>query len=162
MQLPQECERLLKLIPPDEVKRVLGQPDCYIDLSFLGFIEIYENLSQIIPQHFTIVDLGCAYNTQCYYFTQHKAYIGVDVEDTIRFKAPNCELFTGTIKKFIDTQLDTLDLDETFAICSYVPPWYDHDCEFVRKTFKNIFCYYPHNKNNHPKLIVNKFNGTKS
>lgn len=41
-------------------------------------------------------------------------------------------------------RIHQFDLDETFAICSYVPD--DEAQELVRKTFKNLFVYYPSNK----------------
>jgi hypothetical protein len=48
------------------------------------------------------------------------------------------------IEKFIDLYVCDFNLNETFAICSYVPR--NGDChELIRKTFKNLFVYYPHN-----------------
>jgi hypothetical protein len=145
-------QAVLKLIPPAELKRVLEQPHADIDLEFIGFMDQYVALSYLIPKHFTVVDLGCGYNPQSYLFTGHKRYIAVDAPmpsewgQLRRFCAPNCELFEMTISEFIDKHIGSLDLDETFAICNYVPPWHGHDSKKVGATFKNVFCYYPSDK----------------
>jgi len=47
---------------------------------------------------------------------------------------------------FIKDDIKELDLDEVFAICSYVPPWYKLDMNVVKSTFKNLFIYYPSTK----------------
>lgn len=134
---------LVKLLPKDQIERVLNQEMCDIDLEFLGFTDIYYHLSQIIPKHFTVVDLGCAYNAQCFYFTDHKKYIAVDVTMNEVFKSDNCILVNRSIQAFIKFNNGRLNLDETFAICSYVPPWYNDNTKLVRETFKNCFVYYP-------------------
>lgn len=138
------CYALLSLIPKEQIDRVFNQKECDIDIEFLGFIDIYKKLSEIIPKHFTIVDLGCAYNPQCFYFKDHKKYIAVDLYTKERFQAENCELINKSICEYIKNDISDLNLDETFAICSYVPDWHDNNIEMVRKTFKNVFTYYPH------------------
>lgn len=136
--------RLLNKIPQDQIDKVFDQAECDIDGEFIGFIAIYEKLSKIIPKHFTIIDLGCAYNPQCFYFTKHKAYIAVDESPCEKFQSENCAIYNMKIKKFIDLYVCDFNLNETFAICSYVPC--SGDCnELIRQTFKNLFVYYPHN-----------------
>lgn len=135
---------LFKLFPAEQIEAVFSQPEVDIDSSFLGFVDVYRNLSRIIPEHFTVIDLGCAYNPQCFFFAGHKEYVAVDVEQKVRFMSPNCTFYQKTISAFISEDLKRFDLSETFAICSYVPPWYGHDSKVVRETFRNLFVYYPH------------------
>lgn len=144
----EEIDELFHLLPKDQIERVFKQDICDIDPTFMGFTNIYKNLSEIIPKHFTIVDLGCAYNPQCFYFKEHKKYIAVDLGYTTEmFKTENTQYFGDGIKHFIEETLPELKLkkDETFAICSYVPPWNGFEYEMVNKNFKNLFVYYPHN-----------------
>ena len=135
---------MLPLLPQDQIEKVFGQDECDIDYQFLGFTYVYKALSLIIPKHFTVVDLGCAYNPQCFYFTEHKRYVAVDQGNMVRFQAPNCDLYTMTIQEFIEKHLHEFDLKETFAICSYVPDWYGENRKAVREAFENVFTYYPH------------------
>lgn len=132
------------LLPEDQIKRVLGQEMCDIDAEFLGFTAIYLTLSSIIPRHWTIVDLGCAYSPQAFIFKDHKAYIGVDLGIAKeRFEAANTTHYTMPIAKFIEAHGADFDQSTTFAICSYVPPWHDDNMALARLNFKNVFTYYP-------------------
>lgn len=132
-----------RLIPDEQYDRVFGQDMCDIDTEFLGFTNIYEALSEIIPTHWTIVDLGCAYSPQAWLFRNHKAYFGVDYGVKERFIAPNTTHFEGTIREFIERHISDFDQATTFAICSYVPPWHDDNMKLARDSFKNVFTYYP-------------------
>jgi hypothetical protein len=116
---------------------------CDIDLSFMGFLDIYKNLSEIIPQHKIIVDCGCAYATQAVYFQKHKKYIGIDISDCPKVKTKNSEYHKKSIKEWIDKELSKYDKKDLFAICSYVPPWVNDNEKLVRENFKNLFVYYP-------------------
>lgn len=145
---------MLKLedLPKEQLQAVM-QSEAWgvdIDSEFLGFIEVYEALSLIIPKHFVVVDLGCGYNAQSFCFKDHKQVIAVDLPDTwyktVRFKSDNCKLVISTIEQFIKDWKDNLDMDETFAICSYVPPWHGDNIKMVREAFKNVFTFYPSNK----------------
>lgn len=136
--------RLWEKLPKNQIDAVFSQQYCDIDTDFLGFVAIYENLSQVIPKHFIVVDLGCAYNPQCFFFEDHKEYIAVDVSDSVKFKSTNCRIIQATIQDFIENQTKELNLDETFAICSYVPPWGADNGRLAREFFKNVFVYYPH------------------
>lgn len=139
---------LLSIIPRPEIDRIFRQKYCDIDPEFLGFIYVYKNLSEIIPKHFTIVDLGCAYNPQAYLFTEHHKYIAVDLPGpdgtaVERFCPDNCIVYEMSISNFIKDYISDLDLDTCFAICNYVPPWHDDNMKLVRNNFVNVFCYYP-------------------
>ena len=136
------ADPVLHLIPYDEFERVMRYEDCELDLSFLGFTRDYEALSTIVPLNFTIVDLGCYLAAQSYFFTHHKAYIGVDVVEADRFTPHNAEHYVGSIQSFI-ANIDRwdLDLDKTFAIMNFVPDWNARD--LVKQTFKNLYVFYP-------------------
>ncbi len=138
-------EYLLSKIPEHQFKKVFEQENSDIDYDFLGFTDIYDHLSRIIPKHFTVIDFGCAYAPQCFYFEDHKRYIGVDYFVKERFEARNTEHILASIYDIlyhIDYTKLRLDENETFAICSYVP----NQSELVRQNFKNCFCFYPSNK----------------
>lgn len=138
---------LLELLPYEQKEMVFNQDCCDIDYEFLGFTDVYEHLSKIIPKHFTVIDLGCAYNPQCFYFTEHKKYIAVDYAKIIMFKSENCDIYNKNIMDFIKDDLDKFNLEETFAICSYVPEWNGLDYGVIKNTFKNLYIFYPSSKN---------------
>lgn len=138
-----EVDPILHLMPQDQLARVLESDMCDIAPEFLGFTEVYMRLAEIIPKHWTIVDLGCAYAPQAWLFKDHKAYIGVNISGVERFRAPNTIHHTMTIREFIEKHLADFDQETTFAICSYVPPWHDDNMKLAREAFKNVFTYYP-------------------
>lgn len=128
---------------PELTKEVMSQDKCDIEPQFMCFCEIYYYLSKIIPKHWTVLDLGCAFAPQCWYFKDHDLYIGVDPGKFKRFKTPNAAFYQGTIKEFVNTETARkLDKETTFGIMSYVPA--DDYSYFLAKThLDNIFVYYP-------------------
>lgn len=136
-------DTIFHLMPEDQLAKVFDQDMVDIDPTFLGFTEIYQSLALIIPKHWTVVDLGCAYAPQSHLFKHHAAYIGVDLGHKERFSASNSVFYEMSIKQFIDEHASALDMNTTFAICSYVPPWYDDNRKLTRETFSNAFVYYP-------------------
>lgn len=135
--------RLLTLIPGKQLERVFGQDMCDIGPEFLGFVGIYDCLSRIIPTHWTVVDLGCAYAPQAFFFDSHKAYVGVDFGTKERFGAHNTTHYDMPISEFVEKHLALFEQNTTFAICSYVPPWHGDNMKFARDYFKNVFTFYP-------------------
>ena len=134
---------LARRIPKDQFDAIMAGPaSMEIDPEFLGFVGIYEAISRIIPKHFTIVDLGCAYAPQCFYFEKHKGYIGVDCGDNGRFKGSNTTHYDGTIQKFIEDEQEKI-LGPCFAICSYVPMWHGLNKNIIAAAFEDMFIYYP-------------------
>ncbi|SOC40109.1 hypothetical protein SAMN05892877_1077 [Rhizobium subbaraonis] len=132
------------LLPAEQIDRVLGQHMCDIDPTFLGFTNIYLALASVIPKHWTIVDLGCAYAPQAFIFKDHETYIGVDLGIAKeRFEAGNTTHYTMPIAEFIDKYGADFHQETTFAICSYVPPWQNDNMALARGAFKNVFTYYP-------------------
>lgn len=138
-----EIDPAFHLIPKDQIDRVLDQDMCDIGPEFLGFTEVYEALANIIPLHWTVIDLGCAYAPQAFFFARHKKYVGVDLYVKERFFAPNSVFYTMLISQFVEQIAPSFDQSTTFAICSYVPPWHDDNNALVRAAFKNLFTYYP-------------------
>ena len=139
---------------PEQCTRVLDQPRAQIDSTYLGFVNTYEALARLIPLDWTVVDVGCSYAAQAYYFRKHKAYIGVERRTrplTKTFCFQNSEFVWMKGEEFVKSQrhMGQLNLDKTFAICNYVPcgpakPVGEDDVQTaVRKAFKNVYCFYP-------------------
>jgi hypothetical protein len=105
----------------------------------MGFLDIYEAISRIVPKDWTVIDLWCAYNPQCFFFKDHKEYIAVDIGNIDRFKSDNCTFYIKRINDFIRDDIHKFDLSKTFAICSYVPT----NTKLIRETFENLYIYYP-------------------
>ena len=139
------------IIPEEDMSRVMASDasaeitrDCITCGS-----RTYYNLARLIDKRWTVIDIGCSYNAQSYLFQDHAGYIGVNPRMDVqgfhfeRFQAPGTQFYETSGQRFIKEVLPTLglDLDCVFAICHFVP---DRDCtELVRKTFKNVFTYYP-------------------
>ena len=131
------------LIPAGQKRSAMqSEASCEIDPEFLGFVAIYKNLTQIIPKHFTVIDFGCSYAPQCFLFSEHRSYVGVDLRDGFRFFAENTRHVTAPIIDFIDRGCDGLIDGPVFAICSYVPNWHGENRAKVRESFEHVFVYY--------------------
>ena len=140
------------LIPDDEFERVMNT-DAWAEISCDNLVcdaEAYYMLYRKIPKDYVVIDIGCAYNAQSFLFQEHKKYIGVNPESHNKdytfghFQAKGTEYYGITGQEFMEKILPTLDvnLEKTFAICTYVP---DDQCqEMVRETFKNCYVFYPH------------------
>lgn len=136
------------IIPKEEVERVFRDSEsasAEIDLSFLCFEESYEYVLENTDKSDIIIDLGCAYNPQCFYFKDYDKYIAVDYPlfDNVRFDSGNVDFYIMSIQKFINEILPTLDLDlnNCVAICSAVPDEKARD--LVRETFPRHYISYP-------------------
>jgi len=128
---------------PEQIENVFNQDQIEILPDFLGFITTYYHLSKIIPLEFTVIDFGCGYNAQSFYFMNHKKYIGVDVwPNIIRFQAPGTEFYESYIDDFISN--NKFDIDSTFAICSYVPDRNNKNKNLIKETFNNVYIFYPY------------------
>jgi hypothetical protein len=137
---------ILNYIPKEEVERLFKKNYRMagnLCEEFMGFTRVYKNLLPIIPKHFTIIDFGCCYGAQCYYFKDYNLYIGVDTLEEERFKTDNTIHYRMTIQEFIKMELPMLHLDKTrcFAISSYVPD--DEANQLIRETFPNLMVFYP-------------------
>ena len=144
-KLSKELYNYIKKNHKDQIINVFNQ-DNIIEISpeFLGFLNIYYYLAKIIPINFTVIDFGCGYNAQSFYFINHKKYIGVDFwPNTVRFQAPNTEFHEMLIDEYIHANKTKFIPEQTFAICSYVPNWRTNNKKLVKETFANIFTFYP-------------------
>ena len=126
--------------PQEMIKEVLFQDKCELEFTFPGFLDIYESLAKIIPESFTILDLGCYLSAQCWYFRHHVKYVGVDVTTLKRFSVDNTEHYVGRIEDFLKERAFEFDEDNTFAIYNYVGISLS---PLIAEKFPKCFCYFP-------------------
>jgi hypothetical protein len=139
------------LIPKEELDRVFKDSDtasAEIDLTFLCFEEGYEYIQNNTSKENIIIDFGCGYNAQCWYFKDYKRYIAVDLpfDNNVRFDSGNVEFYLMSIQTFIQEELAklNLDLNNVIAICSAVP---DTEAqEMIAETFPRYYISYPGEK----------------
>lgn len=125
-----------------------------IDESFVGFLDNYFFLSRMIPTDRIILDIGCAYAFQSYYFRDHALYIGIDTgEIKDRLVLPHTEHINLHVE--VPKQLETIRYQwvpqntPCFAICNYVP---GRTARFVSQVFPDCFCFYPQHSDSNAKL----------
>ena len=135
------CKELMSGFSKEQFEYVFSYEYNELDYEFLGFVEQYKALSEIIPKEFIIIDLGCNAAAQMYYFRNHKAYFGVEISDVRCFHQPNAAVFHVSVQEFIKAHLAMFDVNKCFAICNYVPG--EETRKLVRETFPNLFVYYP-------------------
>lgn len=125
--------------------KILNQYYCDIEPEFMGFVLTYKNLSELIPQDWTVIDIGCSYAPQSYYFKDHKSYIGIDLGDVERYTFKNSIYIISDVMDFVETLLPTMNLDlkKTFVICNYVPEWGRINKKELREIFDNLYFFYP-------------------
>ena len=137
------------LIPKEELDRVFTQSysaAAEMDRSFLCFEKPYLNVLKHTTKDSIVIDLGCGYAAQSFYFT-HCHYIGVDLpmpgEDEVRFTPPNATCYVMSIQKFIQEILPELhlDMDKVIAVCSAVPD--EEAQQMVIDTFPRHYVSYP-------------------
>ena len=148
------------LIPRTEMNRVFTESysaSAEIDPSFLCFDEPYQMATCAADKDNIIIDFGCAYAPQSYYFKHCSAYIGVDLpmpmpsdplmlykfKPETRFTPDNASFYIMTIQKFLKEVYPTLDIpkEKVIAICSAVP---DKEAqELVKQTFPVHYVWYP-------------------
>lgn len=149
------CE-LFKLIPKEKIDHVFQTSNTVsaeCDIEFLGFEDVYKAVTLFVPKSKVIIDCGCAYAFQSWYFRDYRKYIGVDngVCSTDVLEAENSEFYFMSIQGFIKNVFPALGygLDDVFAVCSYVPD--DGARESVRKFFPHCLVYYPTGNRRHEK-----------
>ena len=141
------CE-LFKLIPREKIDEIFNNsPTAAGDIgySFLGFEDVYKAVTLFVPKDKIIIDLGCAYAFQSWYFRDYKKYIGVDCSVSYLdvLETENSNFYFVSIQHFIRNIFPTLgyDPEKVFAICSYVPDWEAQ--KMVKETFPYCLVYYP-------------------
>lgn len=141
------CCQLFKIIPKDLLDNLFenSNANAELDCSFLCFEDIYIKALEVTTRETIIIDLGCAYATQSWFFRDYKKYIGVECsgdEKTV-IHIENSKFYFTTIQNFIKEVLPTLDinLNNVFAICSYVPD--EEARQMIIDTFPYYLVYYP-------------------
>ena len=133
---------LFDLLPKEQLE-ILERESHEFSIDFLGFTDYYKALASVIEKHYMIGDLGCNYATQCYYFKEHRWYIGVDNGVGLnRIRMKNTTHYFESIQEFISRLKERgIDTDKCFAIVNYVP---DREAvKLAKDTFRNIFAFYP-------------------
>lgn len=145
--MPEPCE-LFKLIPKEKINHVFQTSQTVgmeCDSGFLGFEKVYKAVTMFVPKNKVIIDCGCCYAFQSWYFRDYRKYIGIDryICENDVLETENSEFYFMSIQDFIKDIFPTLgyDLDDVFAVCSYVPD--DNAMEMVRNFFPHCLVYYP-------------------
>lgn len=135
---------LIKQIPKELIDKMFENADIDVDYTFLCFEEVYKAVTEFVPKDTIIIDFGCAYAFQSWYFKDYKKYIGVEIrgDGNSVLKLDNSEFYFMSIQEFI-SDFDKLgyDKEEVFAICSYVPD--KQARQIVRENFPYCLVYYP-------------------
>lgn len=149
--MAESCE-LFKLIPREKINKIFTTSQTVgaeCDHTFLGFEEVYKSVTLFVPKDKIIIDFGCAYAFQSWYFRDYRKYIGVDngshdCLDVFKIlEISNSDFYYTSIQRFINEVFPQLGYrkEEVFAICSYVPD--EEAREMVRKCFSYCLVYYP-------------------
>ena len=150
-------ETLRAKIPEEQYIGVMYQPYCELSPGFLGFIQPYEIISEMLPKDWKVIDLGCGAAAQCFFFTEHAGYTGVDVlydreadpedimagryDSTLRFESGNTTHYEKDIESFIDENPEAFDDGKTLAVCVHVP---DEEAVWTaEEKLDNILVYDP-------------------
>lgn len=139
------CE-LFQMIPKEKIDNMFENSNTLgaeCDYTFLGFEEVYKAVTLFVPKSKVIIDLGCAYAFQSWYFRDYRKYIGVDAHIADVLETENSEFHITSIQNFIKHVFPKLghSIDEVFAVCSYVPD--KNAREMVRNFFPHCLVYYP-------------------
>ena len=139
------CE-LFRMIPKEKIDNMFENSNTLgaeCDYTFLCFEEVYKAVTLFVPKSKVIIDLGCAYAFQSWYFRDYRKYIGVDAHIADVLETENSEFHITSIQNFIKYVFPKLghSIDEVFAVCSYVPD--KNAREMVRNFFPHCLVYYP-------------------
>jgi hypothetical protein len=146
----------LSTLAPEQFKAVMqGCARVELEPGYMGMVVAYKRLAELIPPHWGVIDLGCSYAPQAWYFRRHAFYIGVDFapQDVVqagfgpatRFAFDNTKHFHGSIDQYLDT--DPVFDVPVFAIMNYVPA-NGAVTRRVRETFPDLFVFYPKSQPN--------------
>lgn len=142
-----ECETLIKSIGHNEIKRLFSYKEAEVDYEFLGFLDNYRDIPNIVPVDFTIVDVGCYMAFQADYFKHYRRYIGIEPFCPIEFRLiqRNAEYYLQTIQDFVKMPF-RFDIDKSFAVCSGVPDSKGEIKKIIVETFPYFRIAYPGQK----------------
>lgn len=143
-----ECCELFRLIPKEKIKYIFENSEtcsAECDCQFLGFEEVYKAVKMFVPKEKVIIDLGCCYAFQSWYFRNYEKYIGVDcgIRDNVVLHTKNSEFYFTSIQNFISEVFPKIGYkkENVFAICSYVPD--EEAQQMVKEFFPYCLVYYP-------------------
>lgn len=112
-----------------------------IACDFLGFVSTYFYLAKIIPLDYTVIDFGCAYAPQSYYFRYHKQYIGIDYSlPKTHFYEKNSVFYGLDCLTFIDKNF--YNNGKQFAICNYAI-CNKNLLNLIKVSYQNCYVFYP-------------------
>lgn len=145
----EKCKTIQK-IPKNELDRVFSESETAsedMDFTFLCFEDIYIKVKQFCSEETIILDFGCAYAAQSYWFLDCKKYIGIDLPfyNNVKFRTNNSEIYLMSGQDFIKNELPKLNINQEniVAVCSYVP---DEELQkMVSGTFKYNYVQYCEN-----------------
>lgn len=139
------------LMEDSEYERVM-KSDAWAEINcnmLMCAADTYYALSKLIHKDYTIIDFGCGYNAQSYFFQEHQRYIGINPEfkdehfKLEKFQAPGTDFYDMTGQQFLSDVLPTLNLkkEKTFAMCLWVPDFELYS--LVQKEFRYAHTFYP-------------------
>lgn len=134
--------QILKAKDPIKMAKIMEYGSSDIDGQFLGFVDTYYYLAKIIPKDWRVIDFGCCYAFQSYYFRNHREYVGVDCSPCPKWSFDNTTHINATISGYIEPRIaNKFDFNyKTFAISNYVP---SGQVEQIRAQFQNLYVFYP-------------------
>lgn len=151
------CDELMNNLTKKEKEQMFSYKYCEYEYHFLGFLENYADLKDLIPKNFTIIDVGCYLAIQSEYFKEHNKYIGIQpgfvwdgCDISNHFHGTSNSIFIeDTAKGFVEnfdrySKLYNLDKDKIFVICSAVPAF--SETALIEQTFPYVRIAYPGEK----------------
>lgn len=141
------CE-LFQIIQREKIEYIFKTSETVsaeCDYTFLGFEQVYKAVTLFVPKSKIIIDCGCGYAFQSWYFREYRKYIGIDnatcSSDVL--ETENSKFFFTSIQDFIRNVFPGMryELEDVFAVCSYVPD--ENAREMVRNYFPYCLVYYP-------------------
>ena len=145
------CE-LYKLIPKEKIDRIFEKSEtasAELDYEFLGFEEVYKAVTLFVPKDRIIIDFGCGYAFQSWYFKAEDVLNILETGNSEYYHMRIQDFIQNYVRKdrygFCDIKLENMkwqSVENVFAVCSYIP---NRDVQrLVRETFPHCLVYYPH------------------
>lgn len=121
--------------------------------TYMGFVNDYRLLAELIPKGRTVYDFGCSYGAQAWYFREHKKYIGIDSELTVHPMFENAIWMKARIQDILTKRGAFGFTGMGFAIVNYVPDF--EAMRLVQSAFRDCFTFYPH-ESDFPRLFFKR------
>lgn len=145
-------QKLIELVPAEELENKLSQIHCELSFEFLCFEELYNIIATAVPKDKIIIDIGCYMGAQAYFFLENPIYIGVDNYELLNLASPKRFITNNSIHIVCDALnwikehkwkqiLGATSLEQVYAICSGLPNKQVRDTIYT--TFPNCTIFYP-------------------